>query len=65
MGYYNHGHNHYTLERDDDEIRFRSSDEKVVDAVYEYIERYIQSENYRRLLLKLDAKESGISFRMV
>lgn len=64
MSYYNLKPNSYILNRTDNEIKFWSSDDKVVDAVEEYINRYIQSENYRRLLLKLDAKEDGKVLRL-
>lgn len=46
----------YSLNCLDNKIEFWSSDKETVDAIMDYIERYIQSENYRMILLRRDGE---------
>lgn len=44
----------FSLERNENKITFYCSDESVVDNIYDYIERFIDAENYRRQFHKVN-----------
>ena len=40
----------FSLEADDGKLTFTCTDEKIFHDVYDYILRYLDAENYRRML---------------
>jgi len=47
----------YWLERNENKITFSCSNEKIVDDICDYIERYIDADNYRRMIRKVKSVE--------